>query len=224
MRAPAQIRLGRRRAIPGTSITGLRADPAQDLRRRSQLDLPSRTLGTDTGGSVRNPAALCGVAGLMPTYGRVSRRGVIPYSFSLDHVGPLAWTALDCALVLSAIAGHDPEDPGSAVEKVADFAAGIGGGVNGMRVGWLRHFYEDDMTADDETRQAMSESAELLRSLGADVKEVRARPLLDYHDCKLILGAAEFWAVHERDFAEKFHLYGEDLKDKDFPRRHAVRG
>ena len=174
------------------------------------------TLGTDTGGSVRNPAALCGVAGLMPTYGRVSRRGVIPYSFSLDHVGPLAWTALDCALVLSAIAGHDPEDPGSAVEKVGDFAAGIGGGVNGMRVGWLRHFYEDDMTADDETRQAMSESAELLRSLGADVKEVRARPLLDYHDCKLILGAAEFWAVHERDFAEKFHLYGEDLRTKTF--------
>ena len=174
------------------------------------------TLGTDTGGSVRNPAALCGVAGLMPTYGRVSRRGVIPYSFSLDHVGPLAWTTLDCALVLSAISGHDPEDPGSATVSADDFAAGIRQGVKGMRIGWLRHFYEDDMSADDETRKAIAESAELLRSLGADVQEVRARPLLDYHDCKLIIGVAEFWAVHEQDFAKKFALYGEDLKTKTF--------
>ena len=174
------------------------------------------TLGTDTGGSVRNPAALCGIAGLMPTYGRVSRRGVIPYSFSLDHVGPLAWTSLDCALILSAIAGHDPEDPGSAVEKSENFAAGLGGDLKGVRIGWLRHFYEEDMSADDDTRSSISQSIDLLRSLGADVQEVRARPLLDYHDCKLIIGAAEFWAVHERDFAKNFALYGDDLKTKTF--------
>lgn len=174
------------------------------------------TLGTDTGGSVRNPAALCGIAGLMPTYGRVSRRGVIPYSFSLDHVGPLAWTALDCALVLSAISGHDPEDPGSAAEKSENFETGIAGGVKGMRIGWLRHFYEEDMLADDDTCNAISDSVDLLRSLGAHVEEVRARPLLDFHDCKLIIGAAEFWAVHEQDFVQNFALYGDDLKTKAF--------
>lgn len=174
------------------------------------------TIGTDTGGSVRNPAALCGVAGLMPTYGRVSRRGVIPYSFSLDHAGPLAWTAEDCALILGAIAGHDPADPGSANEPVPDFTAALDAGVKGLRIGWLRHFYEEDGSADEETRTAIAETAAVLRLLGAEVVEVRARPLLDYHDCKLIIGVPEFWAVHEKDFASHFALYGEDLKTKTF--------
>jgi aspartyl-tRNA(Asn)/glutamyl-tRNA(Gln) amidotransferase subunit A len=172
------------------------------------------TLGTDTGGSVRNPAALCGIAGLMPTYGRVSRRGVIPYSFSLDHVGPLAWTVEDCALMLGAIAGHDPEDPGSANELVPDFTAQLGAGVKGRRIGWLRHFYEEDMSADDDTRNAIAETADVLRSLGAVVEETRARPLLDYHDCKVIIGAAEFWTVHEREFGAQFDKYGADLQRK----------
>ena len=173
-------------------------------------------IGTDTGGSVRNPAALCGIAGLMPTYGRVSRRGVIPYSFSLDHVGPLARTARDCAIMLNAIAGYDVDDPGSADIAAPDFTGALNGDIRGLRVGLLRHFYEEEMIADDDTRAAMAETIGVLRDLGAVISEVRARPLLDYHDCKLIIAVAEFYSVHEADFAARFHDYGADLQTKAF--------
>src|SRR6185295_6617445 len=81
-------------------------------------------MGSDTGGSIRGPAALCGLAGLKPTYGRVSRAGVLPLSWTLDHAGPMCWTAEDCALVLQAIAGHDPTDPASSEAPLDDYAAG----------------------------------------------------------------------------------------------------
>lgn len=173
-------------------------------------------LGTDTGGSVRNPAALCGIAGLMPTYGRVSRRGVIPYSFSLDHVGPLAWTTRDCALMLQAIAGFDAEDPGSAEVPTPDFAAGLHGDLKGVRVAWVRHWYEKDMVAEDEIRSAMKETATTLRTLGATIEEVTMLPLEEYHHCKLIISVAEFYAVHEVEFVSRYAEYGADLKTKTF--------
>jgi len=174
------------------------------------------TIGTDTGGSVRNPAALCGITGLMPTYGRVSRRGVIPYSYSLDHVGPMAWTAEDCAIMLQAIAGYDPEDPGSADKSVPDFKAKFRAKLDGVRIGWIRHFYERDMMADEETRKAIEETVRVLRDLGATVEEASAQPLQAYHDCKLIISIAEFYSVHETEFAAKFADYGDDLKTKTF--------
>ncbi len=174
------------------------------------------TIGTDTGGSVRNPAALCGITGLMPTYGRVSRRGVIPYSFSLDHVGPLAWTARDCALMLQAIAGHDVGDPGSSAAPVPDFLAGMDGNLRGLRIGLLRHMYEEDMVADEDTQFAMQSTIDLLEQLGVTIVDVKARPLMDYHDCKLVIGVAEFYAVHEAEFAKRFHDYGADLQTKTF--------
>jgi aspartyl-tRNA(Asn)/glutamyl-tRNA(Gln) amidotransferase subunit A len=173
-------------------------------------------IGTDTGGSVRNPAALCGIAGLMPTYGRVSRRGVIPYSFSLDHVGPLAWTAQDCALMLHAIGGFDPEDPGSVAVPSPDLLAGLRQDLRGVRVGWVRHWYEEDMSADAEIRAAMRETAATLGELGANVEEITALPLEEYHHCKLIISVAEFYAVHESEFASRFEEYGADLKTKTF--------
>ncbi len=173
-------------------------------------------IGTDTGGSVRNPAALCGITGLMPTYGRVSRRGVIPYSFSLDHVGPMAWTARDCAIMLQSIAGYDEGDPGSLQTPVPDFVSPLDGKIAGMRIGLLRYMYEEDMTADDDILAAMRETVRRLESLGAVVTEVRARPLMDYHDCKLVIGVAEFYSVHEADFARRFHEYGADLQTKTF--------
>ena len=80
-------------------------------------------IGTDTGGSIRGPAALCGIAGIKPTYGLVSRAGVAPAAFSLDHIGPMAWTAEDCALMLQALAGHDPRDPASASRPMPDYTA-----------------------------------------------------------------------------------------------------
>ena len=98
-------------------------------------------LGSDTGGSVRNPASCCGIVGTKPTYGRVSRRGVIPLSFSLDNeVGPLTRTVEDSALVLSIIAGHDPADPASASRPVDDYSKGLKDGVRNLKIGLIRHF------------------------------------------------------------------------------------
>ena len=99
------------------------------------------TLGSDSGGSIRIPASLCGVVGLMPTYGRVSRRGVLPLSWTLDHVGPLAKTVEDAALILNAIAGFDPEDLGSADEPPGDVTDSIGRDLTGIRVGVPRDFF-----------------------------------------------------------------------------------
>src|SRR6266702_4135245 len=99
-------------------------------------------LGTDTGGSVRNPASCCGIVGLKPTYGLVSRRGVFPLSFTLDHIGPMTRTVADNALMLEAIAGHDPLDPGSAAAPSGHYAAALDRGVRGLRVGFVRHFHE----------------------------------------------------------------------------------
>src|SRR5499427_10764418 len=106
------------------------------------------SLGSDTGGSIRGPAGLCGVAGLKPTYGLVSRAGVLPNSYSYDHCGPMARTAEDCALILSAIAGHDPADPASALRPVRDFGVGLDRGIKGLRVGVIRHFWEKDLPID----------------------------------------------------------------------------
>ena len=108
-------------------------------------------LGTDTGGSVRNPASACGIVGLKPTYGLVSRRGVFPLSFTLDHVGPLTRTVADNALLLDAIAGHDPLDPGSAADAGRSLRAGmLDRGVRGLRIGFVRHFHETDLPAHPE--------------------------------------------------------------------------
>src|ERR1700733_7479328 len=96
--------------------------------------------GSDTGGSIRGPAAVGGIAGIKPTCGLVSRVGVLPLSFSMDHAGPMAWTVEDCALLLQAMAGHDPADPASADRPVPDFVSDIGKGVKGMRIGVVRHF------------------------------------------------------------------------------------
>ncbi len=103
------------------------------------------SLGSDTGGSIRNPAALCGLVGLKPTYGLVSRSGVYTNSFSYDHAGPMTWTVEDCAIMLQAIAGHDPKDPASAGRKVPDYRAELSAGVKGLRIGVLRHLYEEDV-------------------------------------------------------------------------------
>src|SRR5690349_17293416 len=105
-------------------------------------------LGTDTGGSVRNPASCCGIVGMKPTYGLVSRRGMFPLSFTLDHVGPMTRTVEDNALMLEAIAGHDPHDPGSAPAKAGHYASKIDRGVRDLRVGFVRHFHEIDTPAD----------------------------------------------------------------------------
>jgi aspartyl-tRNA(Asn)/glutamyl-tRNA(Gln) amidotransferase subunit A len=128
------------------------------------------SLGTDTGGSIRQPAAFCGVTGLKPTYGRVSRYGVIAFASSLDQVGPLAHDVRDVAHLLSAIAAHDPLDSTSVERSTPDYAAGLNGDVKGMRIGLPREYFTDGI--DTEVADAVHAAARRFESLGAIVDEV----------------------------------------------------
>ncbi len=166
-------------------------------------------LGTDTGGSVRNPASMCGITGLKPTYGRISRRGVLPLAYSLDHVGPMTRSVRDNALLLQVLAGHDPEDPGSADVEVPDYAADLDRGVKGLKLGLIRHFYTEDMQAHPEQAQAIESAAEILRGLGAEVREIRLAPLQDYSTCVRIIIRCEAFAIHRRWLAERPGDYGD---------------
>jgi aspartyl-tRNA(Asn)/glutamyl-tRNA(Gln) amidotransferase subunit A len=134
-------------------------------------------LGTDTGGSVRLPAAFCGVAGLKPTYGRVSRYGVIAYASSLDQVGPIGRDVADVALVLEAIAGHDPADSTSSPRAVPPFSAALGGKIQGLRLGLPREYFVEGMQP--EVEAAVRAAVEELRRLDATVEPI-SLPHTDY--------------------------------------------
>lgn len=165
-------------------------------------------MGSDTGGSVRIPAAMCGTVGLKPTYGRVSRRGVIPNSFTFDHCGPLTWTVEDCAIVLGAIAGHDRRDPACASEPVPDYRAALTGNIRGLRVGVVRHWWEEDLKTDPEACAALDAALDVLRSLGARLETVRMRPCQAYTDVKVVIAGTEIFAVHQRDLMARAHDFG----------------
>lgn len=128
------------------------------------------SLGTDTGGSIRQPAALCGISGIKPTYGRVSRYGLIAYGSSLDQIGPLAWTVADLALLLQVLAGHDPHDSTSALEPVPDYSATLTGDIRGVRVGVPREYFVEGM--EPEVEQATRTAIAVLRDQGAEIVEV----------------------------------------------------
>ncbi|WP_072802437.1 Asp-tRNA(Asn)/Glu-tRNA(Gln) amidotransferase GatCAB subunit A [Rhodococcoides yunnanense] len=134
-------------------------------------------LGSDTGGSIRIPAGLCGTVGLKPTFGRASRAGVASLSWSLDHVGPLTRDVLDAGLVMAAMSGYDRRDPASVNREVPDFVTGIAGGVKGKRIGIPTNFYTYHV--EPETLDVARRTAELLESLGAELVEVEI-PLAEY--------------------------------------------
>jgi aspartyl-tRNA(Asn)/glutamyl-tRNA(Gln) amidotransferase subunit A len=157
-------------------------------------------IGTDTAGSVREPAALCGCVGLKPTYGRVSSRGVIPLSLSLDHVGPLAATVEDAAIVLQSIAGYDAADITSADVPVSDYVSGLREGVRALRVGVPRAYFFDDL--DPEVASAMEHALSGIRSLGAEIKEVQLEVPTDR-----TLQMAEAYAYHAENVAKNPELY-----------------
>lgn len=153
-------------------------------------------LGSDTGGSVRNPASCCGIVGIKGTYGLVSRRGVFPLAFSLDHVGPLARTVADCALALDVIGGHDPADPGSRPGPEGSVASELGAGLRGIRVGYVRHFHEKDMPADPEMAAALDKAARVLAAEGAEIRTVALPDLNLLSAVNRVLLQSEAWAVH----------------------------
>jgi aspartyl-tRNA(Asn)/glutamyl-tRNA(Gln) amidotransferase subunit A len=170
--------------------------------------------GSDTGGSIRGPSALCGLAGIKPTYGTASRRGVLPLSQTLDHTGPLAWTVQDCALLLQAMAGYDPLDPASANRPVANFTADLDKGAKGLRIGVIRHFHEVDHPASPATLKGIEDALAIFRSQGAEIRDVTLSPMMDYNAPGWLILTTEAYAVHEPWLKERFNDYGELLRDR----------
>ena len=166
-------------------------------------------LGSDTGGSVRNPASACGIVGLKPTYGLVSRRGVFPLSFTLDHVGPLTRTVTDNALLLDTIAGHDPLDPGSATAPAGGYAAALERGARGLRIGFVRHFHETDLPATAEVAAGLENVASTLKSLGAELRDVRLPALSEFAAVNRVILQSEAWAIHGKWLRERPGDYGQ---------------
>jgi aspartyl-tRNA(Asn)/glutamyl-tRNA(Gln) amidotransferase subunit A len=165
-------------------------------------------MGSDTGGSIRGPAAWCGIAGHKPTYGLLSRRGILPLSFSLDHAGPMCWTSEDCALMLQVLACHDPQDPASASIPAADYTGGIGKSLAGLRIGVVRHFFEKDLITDPETIAALETSVLALRDMGAIVGDIRLSPFGTYADCGSLISRSEAYAIHQHWLRTTPELYG----------------
>ena len=172
-------------------------------------------MGSDTGGSIRWPAAWCGLAGLKPTYGRVSRAGIMPLSFSLDHAGPLTWSVEDAAIVLQAIAGHDPRDPASSERGVPDYSAALATpNLKGTRLGIARSMFERDCVASDEMRRAFERSIEVLRGLGASVIDIELPPLTVYSAAATLISRGEGFAIHEKTLRERPQDYGALARDR----------
>jgi aspartyl-tRNA(Asn)/glutamyl-tRNA(Gln) amidotransferase subunit A len=159
-------------------------------------------IGTDTGGSIRGPAALCGITGIKATYGLVSRAGVAPAAFTLDHIGPMAWTAEDCALMLQALAGHDPRDPASASRPVQNYTALLGAGVRGTCIGVIHHFHEVDHKVSAGTQRGIDAAIATLRDLGAEIRQVTLSPLADWHACGTLISLTERASAYE-DWARR---------------------
>jgi aspartyl-tRNA(Asn)/glutamyl-tRNA(Gln) amidotransferase subunit A len=170
--------------------------------------------GSCTGGSIRLPAAYCGLAGIKPTYGLVSRTGIQPLAFTLDHAGPLAWTVEDCAILLHAMAAHDPADPGSADVSIPDYRSALTGDLKGLRIGVVRHFYEKDVTVSAEVGSATEASIGVLSRLGAAVKDVALPPLQDWNACGWLILSAEAYSVHEPWLKARYNDYGRNFRQR----------
>jgi aspartyl-tRNA(Asn)/glutamyl-tRNA(Gln) amidotransferase subunit A len=172
--------------------------------------LCAAALGSDTGGSIRIPACFCGIVGLKPTYGRVSKRGVLPLSMSLDHVGPLTRTAEDAALMLQVIAGYDAQDPGSTDVAVPSYTTDLGKGIKGMRIGVLRGSYVLPMDTDIE--RALADSISALKDLGAVVTDPVELPYIeDALPANITIISSEAASFHQANMDDRPGDYGEDV-------------
>jgi len=166
------------------------------------------SIGTDTGGSIRIPAALCGVVGLKPTYGRVSRYGVLPLSWTLDHIGPLTRTVEDAALVLQAIAGPDPRDPTTLGQAVPEFTGGLGRLPAGARLGVVADEYHSEMAPD--VRSEFRAALEVLAGLGLELEDVEFPHPSEARTAAATVLFAEASSVHERWLPDRAGEYGAD--------------
>ena len=192
-----------RRRFTGGSSSGSGAAVASGM-------LPL-ALGTDTGGSIRLPAAYCGIAGLKPSYGRVSRRGVAPLSFSLDHVGPMAWTVEDCAIALQVLAGYDKQDPGSSDVPVPDYLGALNGDIRGLKLGYVRALSD---TASPAMVAGLDAAVEVLASLGMEVIEVELPALQLFQACARAISGTESFSIHEQDLRARPELYARVTRER----------
>lgn len=175
------------------------------------------SVGTDAGGSIRNPAGHCGVVGLKPTYGLCSLHGVFPVSFTLDHVGPMARSVADVALMLDAMAGRNATGPGNDSYAIRSYADDLARGVRGLRIGFVRHFHDGDMIADPEVGAALDEVVRVLEREGAMVTDVRLPRLQELAGVQRIILLAETWAVHSKWLRERPQDYTTPTRRKVMP-------
>ncbi len=174
--------------------------------------LCTAAMGTDTGGSIRIPAALCGIVGLKPTYGRVSRHGVVPLAWTMDHAGPMTRSVRDAALMLNVVTGHDPRDPASTDAPVPSFTAGLDAGVKGLRLGVPRHFYFDDLNA--EVERCVQAAIDVLGRLGGTIEEV-VLPRLEYAPAVYWpISVSEAAAYHRDWLINRPQDYGDDVRQR----------
>jgi aspartyl-tRNA(Asn)/glutamyl-tRNA(Gln) amidotransferase subunit A len=170
-------------------------------------------LGTDTGGSVRMPASLCGIAGLKPTYGRVSRAGVLDLAWSMDHVGPMTRTTADCALMMNVLAGHDPNDPASSREPVPDFTSGMSDDLKSLKIGVPTDYFFDE-PVDPEIGAAVRTAIELMANNGAEIIELPMPWANKGRAINLGVILPEAVAVHEKMLSEHHNLYTHAVRSR----------
>jgi aspartyl-tRNA(Asn)/glutamyl-tRNA(Gln) amidotransferase subunit A len=175
------------------------------------------SLGSDTGGSIRGPASFCGIVGLMPTSGLVSRAGVIPNSFTFDHCGPMTRTVEDCAILLQAIAGYDPADAGSIAAEIPNYRGALSGDIRGLRIGALRHYWEQDQPAHPDLARAMDAAIEVFKKLGAKVEDCRTRPMQDSFDTKVVIAESEIYSIHYDNLKTRPGDFGRDFLGRVLP-------
>ena len=188
--------------IPGGSSSGSGAAVAAALCMGA--------MGTDTGGSVRNPASLCGIVGLKATYGRVSRFGVVTLSWSQDHCGPLTWIVEDTALMLQAIAGHDPRDPTTSTTQVPDYSMALREDIKGLTIGVPRHFFfASSPDVDPEVLSVVEKGLVVLQELGANLEEVTIPSLAYVRAANAVIMLSEAYAFHERNLSTRPNDFGD---------------
>ena len=191
--------------IPGGSSSGSGASVASGLAMG--------TLGSCTGGSIRGPASHCSVVGLKATYGRVSRYGVVPLSWTLDHCGPLTWTVEDSAYMLQAIAGHDPRDPTSSRAPVPDYSESLVEDVDGLVVGVPRHFFfADDESINKDVLASADAAIKVLEELGATIVEIEAPTLEHAGSAQQVIMLSEAFAYHRQNLVETPEKFGEMVR------------
>jgi aspartyl-tRNA(Asn)/glutamyl-tRNA(Gln) amidotransferase subunit A len=191
--------------IPGGSSSGSGAALAAGLCYGA--------LGSDTGGSIRTPSSHCGIVGIKPTYGRVSRYGVVPLSWSLDHAGPMARSVEDCAILLQVISGYDAKDPASANIAVPNFHSGLKDGIKGLRVGVPRSgWFDENLGVDPQTEAVFNQALDVLKSLGAIVADIDGKPFSLARKANQTILVCEAYAYHEKTYQETPMKFGTSVR------------